>query len=79
MFKSSHPRNEKPALDDIDYQFAIAELQAINSDKYSSIQQENEKKIALEEEEIRKKLVSEIEQEFQNTKKANEQLMKKQI
>lgn len=35
--------------------------------------------MAIEEEEIRKKLVSEIEEEFQSTKRENEELMKKQI
>lgn len=41
MFKSAPPRNEKPVFEDIDYQFTISELQAVNSDKYNIIQEEN--------------------------------------
>lgn len=78
MFKGSTPRNEKLKVREIDYQFALGEVQTINPDKTGG-NFYSEKTIALEEEEIRKRVVNEIELEFEASMKLNEEETKKQI
>lgn len=53
MFKAQPPRQAKPTQEDIDYQFAIGEMETVTQ----SIHLEFSKKFILEEEEIRKKLL----------------------
>lgn len=54
-------------------------MQSINQTDKNVNQAQLEKKIMIEEEEMRKKLVSQIEMEFQANKKENQDAMKKQI